>query len=287
MKVAVLESIIPDFGSSFRVLTLSNNGPHCLNYWHYHPEYELVFIDRGSATRHIGSRIDRYEDGDLILVGSNLPHRSFTEDLMEPHTEIVVQWAPDFLGDDFFKKPELESIKHLLARSKNGLSFFGKTKEEVGKLLLHLETQNQVIRLSRFLEILQMLAQSDEYIDLKAGNLSPIFRPNDQERIETIFSYVKKHYSDVIKLEEIARTVNMTKQSFCRYFKQCTAQTFFEFVNQYRITQATQLLANTSMSVGQISHGCGFNNISTFNKHFKKVTQHSPLKYRQLYQRVL
>lgn len=287
MKAAVLEKIIPDFGSSFKVMSMQNDGAHCLNYWHYHPEYELVYIDRGSASRHIGNSITRYEDGDLILVGSNLPHRSFTEDLLEPHKEVVIQWAPDFMGTDFFEKPELETIKYLLDRSKNGLYFYGATKKIVGEKVLKLEGLSQVNRLSGLLEILELLAQSKEYNDLKAGGLTPIFRRNDQERIEMIFEYVKQHYAENIELDIIARTVNMTKQSFCRYFKQCTALTFFEFVNQYRISKATQMLANTSKSVNHISHQCGFNNLSTFNKHFKKITNTSPLKYRYMYQRVL
>lgn len=287
MRAAVLEKIIPDFGSSFRVLAFENSGPHCLNYWHYHPEYELVYINKGGATRHIGNSISRYEDGDLILVGSNLPHRSFTEDLMEPHTETLIQWHPDFLGKDFFKKPEFTPILQLLKRSQNGLTFSGQTKKEVGQLMLGINKIRPFERMHIFLQILQKLALSEEYENLKASGFELIYRPNDQQRIKTIFNYVQNHFDQAIDLQTIADTINMTRQSFCRYFKQCTGQTFSEFVNQFRISQATQMLASTPGSIGEISYRCGFNNLSTFNKQFKKTTGMTPLAYRKNYQRTL
>jgi len=287
MRAAVLEHIVPDFGSSFRLLALDNQGPHCLNYWHYHPEYELVYIDRGSATRHIGNSLDRFENGDLILVGSNLPHRSFTEDLTEPHKEIIVQWRPDFLGEGFFERPECKVIKALLDRSQNGLSFGEPTKTIIGQALLKLQHTKSFERMYAFLDILKKLALSEDYQLLSAAGVELIFRPNDQERIEAIFNYVKIHFHETILLEAVAREVNMTKQSFCRYFKQCTALTFFEFVNQYRIAQATKQLANSADTIGLISFNCGFNNLSTFNKQFKKRIGMSPLNYRKTHQRVV
>ncbi len=287
MRAAVLESIVPDFNSSFRVLALDNAGPHCLNYWHYHPEYELVYIDRGCGTRHIGTSIDQFANGDLILVGSNLPHRSFTEDLMEPHKEVVVQWHPHFMGKTFFEQPEFSLIKELLVRSQNGISFYGQTKDQIGKLLIELHQQQGYQKVATLMDILHELSVSKEFKNLNADGFELIQRPNDQDRIEKIFSYVKTRYQQAIELDEVAQTVNMTKQSFCRYFKQCTALTFFEFVNRYRIGQATQQLAYTSESVGEISYNCGFNNLSTFNKHFKLITGMTPLGYRKMHKRVI
>jgi len=138
-----------------------------------------------------------------------------------------------------------------------------------------------------FLDILKKLALSEDYQLLSAAGVELIFRPNDQERIEAIFNYVKIHFHETILLEAVAREVNMTKQSFCRYFKQCTALTFFEFVNQYRIAQATKQLANSADTIGLISFNCGFNNLSTFNKQFKKRIGMSPLNYRKTHQRVV
>jgi AraC-like DNA-binding protein len=283
MRAAVLESIVPDFNSSFRVLTMDNAGPHCLNYWHYHPEYELVYINRGCATRHIGTSIDKFVDGDLILVGSHLPHRSFTEDLMEPHKEVIVQWHPYFLGEDFFECPELSRIRQLLRLSQNGLSFHGTTKKKVGNLLLELDNSEAFESVNALLNILHLLSISKEYTNLNAAGFELIHRPHDQERIETIFDYVKENYQSDIDLRQIAAKTNMTKQSFCRYFKQCTALTFFEFVTRYRIGQATQQLAHISQSVAAVSFNCGFNNLSTFNKQFKKTTGLTPLAYRKAF----
>ena len=287
MQAAVLEQIVPDFESSMRILTYQKIGPHCLQYWHYHPEYELVYIDQGSSTRHIGKSIGRFENGDLILVGSNLPHRGFTEDIIGEHTEVIIQWHPEFMGPEFFNRPELKAIAQLLKRSQNGLSFFGSTKDKVGQRMLALKHLSNLERITALLSILNELSLSEEYLDLNAGGYSLIYRPKDQERIEAIFDFVKTNFQEEINLHTLAQLVNMTRQSFCRYFKQCTGFTFFEFLNQYRITQATQLLAETSDSIGNISYNCGFNNLSTFNKQFKKITGMTPLVYRKMYRRVL
>jgi len=285
MKAAVLEHIVPDIGSSMRTITFELVGPKCLNYWHYHPEYELVYLNQGSSIRHIGNHISRFEDGDLILVGSNVPHRSFTEDLVGSFTEVVVQWKPDFLGEGFFDRPELAKVNQLFQRSKQGLSFFGDTKNEVGEEMMRLNGLANFARVHSLLGILEKLANSQEYEGLNAGDCELILRPNDQERIEAVFTFVKQNYAEEINLEAVAKLANMTKQSFCRYFKQCTGYTFFEFANQYRITEATKMLAQTGESVGEISYSCGFNNLSTFNKQFKKKTGMTPLVYRKMYAR--
>ncbi|MEL6924246.1 MAG: AraC family transcriptional regulator [Bacteroidota bacterium] len=287
MKAAVLEKIIPDIGSSMRVLDVEMMGPKCINYWHYHPEIELVFLDHGSATRHIGNHISRYEDGDLILVGSEVPHRSFTEDLMGGFREVVVQWRPDFMGATFFDRPEMRKVKELLQRSKQGLSFYGSTKKEIGDIMQAMHRQSGFERVHSLLGILHRLSLSEECELLGAGDCQLIYRPNDQQRIEAIFGYVKNNYSETIDLEAVARLVSMTRQSFCRYFKQCTGRTFFEFVNQYRITETTRQLISTDLSISEVSYQCGFNNLSTFNKQFKKKTGMTPAQYRRMYSRVV
>ncbi|MEM9917227.1 MAG: AraC family transcriptional regulator [Bacteroidota bacterium] len=283
MGAAVLEKIDADFGSSLRVRRFQLAGPQCPSYWHYHPEYELVYINRGTATRHIGNHVTRFENGDLIMVGSNLPHRGFTEDMVEEHIEILIQWHPDFLGATFFDIPEMAKIRQLLQRSQLGISFGGQTRERVGTEMIALSTMKAEQRLSVFLGILTTLANSKEYDILNASGVGLKLRESDHGRIRKIYDYVEKNYQDKLSLEEAVRLANMTKPAFCRHFKRVTGHTFMAFVNKYRIAQASRLLSNTGLSISEICFHCGFINLSTFNKQFKAITGKTPLRYRKYY----
>ena len=129
---ASLEKIEPGFGSSFTIRKFTDVQYHSKPHWHFHPEYEIVYISNGRGKRHIGDHISYYEDGDLIFLGPDLPHFGFTEELYEKHVEIVLQMKEDFLGNDFLSRPEMLRIQQLFSRSKQGLSFFGETKKKIG-----------------------------------------------------------------------------------------------------------------------------------------------------------
>ena len=158
-----LEMIEPAFGSSFTIKEFADkdycNRPH----WHIHPEFEIVYISNGRGKRHIGDHISYYEEGDLILLGPDLPHFGFTEDLKEEHVEIVVQMKPDFLGAEFLMRPEMQDIKQLFERSRQGISFTGETKTDVGSRLRRMPKLPPFERLIVLLEILQRLALSEDY----------------------------------------------------------------------------------------------------------------------------
>ena len=129
------EHVEPTFGNSFTYRLFAEENPNEKPQWHYHPELELVFIEKGSGKRHIGNHLSYFSDGDLVLIGPNLPHTGFSNRLTGGKSEVVVQFKEDFLGDTFFDKVELKEIKALLERAKSGISFFGRTKDEVGILL--------------------------------------------------------------------------------------------------------------------------------------------------------
>ncbi|MEO1517916.1 MAG: AraC family transcriptional regulator [Bacteroidota bacterium] len=285
MGAAVFEKIEPDFGSSIRLRSCQQAGPQCPRYWHYHPEYELVYINRGSATRHIGNHVARYDDGDLIMVGSNLPHRGFAEDLLEDHTEIIIQWHPDFLGKDFFAIPEMSKVQQLLERSQFGLSFFGATRQTIGQRMIELADMKADQRLHPFLAILEDLANSTQYHLLNASGIGLQLRENDHGRIQKVYDYVDANFQKEVCLDEATRLANMSKPAFCRYFKRVTGYTFMEFVNKYRVAQAARLLSSSDSNISSICFDCGFVNLSTFNKQFKRVTQMTPFKYRKYYRR--
>jgi AraC-like DNA-binding protein len=276
---ATLEKIEPIFGNSFtiRKFTECDNRP----YWHFHPEYEIVFISNGRGKRHIGDHISYYENGDLIFLGPNLPHFAFTEELLEQHTEVVIQMKADFLGKDFFMRPELAHIRHLFERSEQGLTFSGATKQLVGEKLVKIIELNPFDRLLELLSVLQTLATSEDYTMLKASGFAVEVSAQDHGRIETIYNYVQRNFQEEISLDEVAGQVNMTVPAFCRYFKKLTNKTFTEFVNEIRIAHACRQLADEHLSIAAVSFESGFNNLSHFNKQFRLITGVSPRDYRR------
>lgn len=283
-----LEKIEPSFGQSFTMKVFDETNDNSKRFWHFHPELELVYIADGAGKRHIGNHISYYNDGDLIFMGPNLPHFGFTDRLTGASAEIVVQWKEDFLGTKILQLPESEPIKSLFHRSLQGLAFHGNVKKEVGTRLSEMAYMTPFERLITFIKILHTLATSDEYTVLNASAVGLTVNLQDSGRIDTIYKYVRNHFTDEeIPLTDIAAEINMTVPSFCRYFKKHTGKTFTEFVNEYRVVHATKLLSETDAQIGEICYDCGFNNVSHFNRNFKKITGQSPRDYRQSLDRVV
>ncbi|WP_424493501.1 AraC family transcriptional regulator [Salinimicrobium sp. GXAS 041] len=275
------EKIEPAFGSSFSYRTYNKdhqNKNH--TFWHYHPELELVYVNGGSGKRQIGSHVSYYQRGDLILIGSNLPHCGFTDSLTEYENETVIQMKPDFLGQDFFNISEMKNIRSLFERAKMGIVYHGIAKRSIGKKIEAMRDRDHYERLLRLLEILNLLQRSEDYTVLNAQGFILETELHDNNRVNVIFNFVKEEFRRPISLEEIADLVSMTVPAFCRYFKKITGKTFTEFVNEYRLTHAAKLLHEKQVSITEICYDSGFNNFSHFNKRFKKFTGKAPSVYR-------
>jgi AraC-like DNA-binding protein len=272
------ENITPDRGSSFKVLHWHSREDRF--FWHQHPEYEIVYIHKGSGKRHIGQHLSHFEEGELMFIGPNVPHLNFGYGADSEHEEIVVQLRDNFLGDAFLQSPELHDIKRVFELSKQGLNFFGKTREQVATLMLTLPQLNHFERLIQLLLILQKLATSKEYNLLKINGLSYEHSHREESRIRQIYGYVEQHYQQEIDLQTVADLASLTVPSFCRYFKKITQMTFTDFVNEYRIKQACKMLIN-NQSVTDVCYNSGFNNLSHFTKTFKSVTGKTPREYKK------
>jgi AraC-like DNA-binding protein len=277
----VLELIEPSFHQSFTFRRFEEDEPNLKPFWHYHPEIELVYVKYGSAKRHIGNHISEYKNGDLILLGPNLPHYGFTERLSGRRSEIVVQMKPDFLGPDFFELPEMKDIQALLQKASAGIAFHGNTKVEIGSILEKLSERSPFEKLIGILKVFKKLAITEEYQLLNSNGPSLVYKKQDNDKIERVYDYVKEHFTAQITLDEIAVVASMEVPSFCRYFKRVTGKTFTEFVNEFRITYACKLLAETELPIATICFESGFNNSSHFNRLFKSITSKTPLEYRE------
>ena len=273
------EKIEPEAGSSFRVLH-HTEAETCRVYWHYHPEYEIVFIPGGNGQRRVGTNVSRYEGGELVFIGPNLPHLNFSYGKEGQFEEIVVQMRDDFLGDTFLQKPELAGVRRLFERAHSGLTFGSDTKKQIGPWLAQLPGQSPFERLLTLLRVLQQLADAPDAEALHADGVRFDLNPKEQERINRVCQYVEQHYAQSVDVRDVANLASLTVPAFCRYFKRMTHLTFTDFVNEYRVNQARRLL-HSSRTVADVGFAVGFNNLSHFNKTFRAVTGQTPSAYRK------
>ena len=266
----------------YKVFDINNHKPnHKYQKWHYHPEIELVYVSNGEGKRQVGLHLSNYSDGDLVLIGSNVPHTGFTEYFDQERKEVVIQFKPEFLGNSIENVFEFKKISKLLELSKQGLVFHGETKKNIGISMLGLQYESNFQQLLTLIRILESLASSDEFTILNKDDFSKSNSIIENERINKIFNYIKINYKDKVCLEEASNLICMTKPSFCRYFKKHTGKRFTEFLNEYRINNALKLLAQTEMDIKNICYECGFNNFSHFNRLFKNTLNLTPSEYRR------
>jgi AraC-like DNA-binding protein len=277
MKIE-FEKIAPDEGSSFKLIQWKSENDRF--FWHQHPEYEIIYVKKGSGKLHIGNHLGEYQEGEVMFLGPNLPHTGLGYGVIGEHEEIIVQLKNLFLGNDFMAIPEMETIKKLFERAIFGISFLGKTRTQIAQKMETFGSLKGLDRLIHLLEILKILSQSSEFKILNSRDSRFDFRHQDEERINRIYNYVEDNYSGEIKIETIAEIANLTIPSFCRYFKKMTHMTFTDFLNEFRINNACKLLHN-NQGISDVCFESGFNNISHFNRTFKHFKGKSPRQYRK------
>jgi len=280
-KKPFLEKVYPGFGSSVLVKKHTEFLKTNKATWHFHPELELVYVNKGQGKRHIGNHLSYFNNSQLLLIGPNLPHNGFTDRLTTNGFETLIQFKEDFLGKDFFELPEMKKIKELFERSKKGILFGSETKIKVGYKIEKLVEKKGFKKLLVFLEILNILSKTSDYTILNVDGYAVETELQDSSKLDIIYKYINNNFKDHISLDQIANVANMTVPAFCRYFKKVTGKTFTKLVNEYRVVHATKLLSESTMSITDISFECGFNNFSHFNKLFKEITGKNASGYRK------
>jgi len=259
--------------------------------YHFHEEYELTCIISGSGKRYVGSHMEDFASGDLVLLGPNLPHcwkLEHNEAVLRDASAVVIQFNDAFLGEEFFNKFELQLIKKLFQQSGCGVSFYGETGAEVKKLLLNLVNEKSNFRmLIGLLEILHRMASSDEYVLLDQHRIIGERSNTERERINPVFAYLVENFRKHVSLDKAASIANMTPNAFCKYFKKVTRKTFMETIIEYRLNYAIQQLVQTDKPISEISFESGFGDVSHFYKMFKAKMNLSPLNYRKRFMRNL
>lgn len=253
--------------------------------YHYHPEFELTLINKGCGKRYVGDHMDQFDKGDLVLLGPNLPHCWKTDRYIKGEisaSSIVVQFTNDFLGHDFFNKPELSGIHKLLERSQRGIVYHRSVVSEISRDLKNLDKEEMSFKkLHIFLEVLHKLSIATDFTLLNRLSYITIQSGGDLERINKVFGYIIDNFKTNVSLEEVANLACMTPNAFCKYFKKITHKTFIEVVVEYRLHYATTQLMDTNKSIAQICFDCGFNDVAHFIRMFKSKMEISPLQYKK------
>lgn len=261
--------------------------PHINNRWHYHKEVELIHFKKGEGTQFIGDNIKRFKPGDVILVGSNLPHYwRFDDSYFEENAKVtadvrVAHFCEDFWGANFLDLPENVNIKAILEKAKRGLQITGKVRQAVANTLKDLLTADGPQRIILLIEALTTIAGCKQLETLASMGFKHDFMESENDRINDIYDFTLKNFKRPIQLEEIASVANISPNSFCRYFKSRTRKTYSQFLIEIRVGHACKLLIESGMSIKQLCYESGFNNFTSFHKYFKLITGKSPLIYQK------
>ncbi len=269
-----LERISPDPESSFKILYHHVMPDVFLWNYHYHPEFELVLVFDGIGRRHVGNHVSYYENGDLVLIGSNLPHSGFGYGALGKHEELVIQFKRELVHEI----AEFEMVTKLLKNAQYGVSFSKSVKKRFESDFRMIKGMEPFERYICLLYILKKLAMETDYQILNSTQYQTSDFAKDQNRVLKIFQYVEINYANDINTQQVADLSNLTLPAFCNYFKKNFGVSFTDFLNEYRINQACIQLTE-GQSVSNVAFLCGFNSLSYFSRTFKYFKKISPSEF--------
>lgn len=254
--------------------------------WHFHSEYEIVYILKSTGKRFVADSIESFQEGDITLIGSNLPHfwKNNPDDgpaIVERVNAIVVQFHKDFFREEIISYPEFHPIHELLKRAAGGVHFLNPSGEKIGKMLRRLLKLNGLDRILYFIKILNTMARTENYRVLASKAYQLEEHQELSKRLDKIIHFITTNYQRKISQQEVAGKIGMNTAAFSRYFKEKTGKNFIYFVNEMRIGYACKLLMENALPITQICFECGFSNISNFNRMFKRQTGYAPGDYQQ------
>lgn len=279
----LLKIVNTEKNKAFQIMKVQE--PYFFPSWHFHPEYEIMLVLEGTGIRFVGDSMERFQAGDLVFYGANIPHlyRSDKEYYQKDSELIskatVVYFKENFLGNNFWDLPDIASIRKLFSHSKRGIRFKGKVKNELKKQIQKLDDQKDGIeKIIDLLTILKIMAGTREY-DLLSSSAFTKYEEDDCERMNKVYQFLMDNYMESPSLEQVSKIASMSATAFCRYFKSHTNKTYTQFLNEIKIGNACKLLIDNNLSISQICFEIGFNNFTHFNNQFKKITALTPRQY--------
>ncbi|PQJ35696.1 hypothetical protein BSZ35_14820 [Salinibacter sp. 10B] len=254
--------------------------------WHYHPEFELTLTMNSRGQRFIGDHIGDYKDGDLVLVGPNLPHTwesQEQDDPTEPHVAIVMWFSREWVSTMSQSFPELRPVARLLRSAGRGLSFGEDTAAEIRPRATSLPELDRMERLPVFLSILVQLTQAANPEPLASVAPTEEMHHPDQERVRHVLDHIHEHYTEEIPIARLAEIACLSRSAFSRMFKRTLGVTVTEYIKKLRIGRACALLIKDQRLISEIAGAVGYNNLSNFNRQFQDVKDETPSSFRETY----
>lgn len=261
--------------------------PYFTNPWHFHPELELNYVVAGTGTRFIGQSVERFEEGEIILLGAHLPHYWKNDALFydanstRSSEAVVVRFMEDFMGKPFLDLPEAHRIKSLFHRAAGGIRLLEPLRSRMADelfALLHLAGLRQ---LTALLLLLDDIASSTAVTVLSPHYVSSHLVEKQSERLSRVMAHLMEHFTEPVSLPLIADLASMNAAAFCRYFKHQTGQTLTQFVTDLRIRYACELLSRNDQTISVISEQAGFESVSHFVQTFRKLRKQTPAVFRR------
>lgn len=249
-------------------------------HWHYHPELELTLIEKGSGTRLVGDHTEPFGDGDLVLLGSQLPHTWVSESKEENQVAVVIQFQPDLIPEKQLEIPEFLGIKKLFSHSHRGIYFDQKIALESLPLFSEILEKTGLDKLTALWRLLNLLSKKTDYRLLSSPIYRPILGTDSESRIDRACQHIHENFTRKISLPEMAKKVGMTQNSFCRFFKKMTGKSFTDYVNDLRISRARKLLAESEANISEVAYASGFESMTHFNRIFLKKNEMPPREFR-------
>jgi len=263
--------------------------PKFQNPWHFHKEIELVLILKGRGTCFIGDYIGHFCPGDLIMLGNNLPHMLKTKIEFE-ETEnainaeaIIIHFSEYFIGKDYLQTPEMHPLMNLLNSAKRGVKVSDMITAEIAEIMSDMLTQTPFQRILELLNILQKIAEGPNLKLLSSISFQKKINKTQNSKLDRVYEFVMNNFSNPISLDEISDIAFMNKTAFCKYFKDRTNKTFNQFLTEIRINYAKRLLMEGDRQIAEIGYECGYNNLSNFNRQFRKLTKATPGSFQSRY----
>jgi len=273
----ILENI--RLGSQHSILAFHHAKPNFETPWHFHPQHELTFIEESVGTKFIGDYVGPYEPGELVLLRSSLPHcwKNFSSKKALSKST-VVQWNKNI----FSKVPELTGVFEMLRSASRGIIFDESQIKNLIPKIKALPSLKDEILYVELLSILIALSKC-KFQSLSEASFVDDLPGEYNNRMTKIHEFVELHFSRKIYLKELAELVNMSEQSFSRFFSKIMGRPFFTFLNEYRINMASRMLIDTDRSVAEVGFACGYESLPFFHKQFNKFKTVSPSKFRKKY----
>ncbi len=284
MPLKIMEELI-DFPGQSTLRLKFNETPFLHFPWHHHQEFEILYLLESTGTRFVGDNIEPFAPGDLVLLAGNIPHYWRNDDsyYMEGNNQlvkrVVLQFPGDFLATQLEHYPEFGNIKLLFQRAVRGIQFLPPSSEQLGALILDLFNFSGFKQMVRFLEILELMANSEQYKLLASEGYQVAAHDLQDDRLEKVKRYIMYNYQKNISLSTVAEKAGMHPTAFCRYFKYKTGKSLTTYINELRIAFGCKLLIKGHLQISQVCYDTGFNNVSNFNRIFKQIVGMTPTQY--------